>query len=131
MPPDNAATVAPGYPVLFPEHGLKKTGGSITAINPSEFQLGAAGIYQVMFEVSVDEPGQLDLALNGTELTYTVVGRATDTSQIVGMALVQTSDAVSYISVFNPAADPSALTITPIAGGAAAVSAHLIITRLQ
>ena len=36
-----------------------------------------------MFQVSVDEPGQMDLALNGTELGYTVSGRATGTTQIV------------------------------------------------
>ena len=136
MPGDNTATVATGAPVLFPTPGLAKTATSITpsvSSPTSEFLLGAKGIYQVMFQVSVTEAGQLDLAVNGIELPYTVVGRATGTSQIVGMALVKTSDAVSYISVFNPAANSTALTITTHAGGAAAsaVSAHLIITLLE
>jgi hypothetical protein len=78
----------------------------------------------------VTEPGQLVLTLNSVELAYTVVGRATPTSQIVGMALVQTSVINSILTVRNPASETTALTITPIAGGTEPVSAHLVITRI-
>jgi hypothetical protein len=84
-----------------------------------------------MFQVSVSEAGQLDLTLNGSELAYTVVGRATGTSQLVEMALVQTTSVDSTLTVRNPVGNSTALTITPLAGGTSPVSAHLVITELQ
>lgn len=77
------------------------------------------------------EAGQLILTLNGADLAYTVSGRATGTSQIIGMALVQTTVINSILTVRNPAGNSTALTITPVAGGTRPVSAHLVITRLQ
>jgi hypothetical protein len=59
-----------------------------------------------------------------------VAGRATGTSQIVGIALVTTAVPNSVLTVRNPTGNPAALTITTTAGGNAAVSAHLVITRL-
>lgn len=130
MPPDNPATVGPGSNVSFPQDG-PVSGSGIARTGPSTFNLADIGTYQVMFQVSVSEAGQLVLALNGVELAYTVVGRATGTSQITGMALVSTSAVDSTLSVSNPAGNPAALTITPLAGGASPVSAHLVITRLD
>ena len=130
MPPDNAATVAVGSAVQFPQDGTI-SGGVITRLDASTFNLSAIGTYQVMFQVSVTEAGQLVLALNGAELPYTVVGRATGTSQIVGMALITTSVVNSALSVRNPSGGFVALTVTPLAGGADAVSAHLVITLLH
>jgi len=95
------------------------------------FTLGNIGTYQVMFQVSVSEAGQLELTLNGNELAYTVVGRATGTSQLVEMALVQTTAVDSTLTVRNPAGNSTALTITPVAGGTSPVSAHLVITEIQ
>jgi hypothetical protein len=130
MPGDNSATVAVGADVAFPQNGPTSS-SSITRISSSTFNLSAIGTYQVMFQVSVTEVGQLDLTLNGTELAYTVVGRATGTSQIVGMSLVSTTLINSVITVRNPGGNTTALTITPKAGGASPVSAHLIITQIQ
>lgn len=131
MPPDNAATVASGGDVSFPQDGPASAGTQIFRASDHSFNLGTVGTYQVLFQVSVSEFAQLDLALNGAELPYTVVGRATGTSQIVGLALVQTTLINSILSVRNPAGNPVALTITPLAGGTHPVSAHLVITRLQ
>ena len=130
MPPDNAATVAVGADVQFPQDG-PTSGGTITRSGPSSFDLGAIGTYEVLFQVSVSEAGQLILTLNGVDLAYTVVGRATGTSQIIGMALVTTSVINSVLTVRNPAGNSTALTITPLAGGTRPVSAHLVITRIQ
>ncbi len=130
MPPDNATTVAPGTDVDFPQDG-PTSGTDIVRATVDSFTLSEIGTYQVLFQVSVDEPGQLILTLNGADLAYTVVGRATGTSQIVGMALVQTSVTNSTLTVRNPAGNSTALTITPLAGGTRPVSAHLVITRLQ
>ena len=130
MPSDNSATVAPGADVSFPEDGPTSSGG-ITRTGPSSFQLAAIATYQVLFQVSVSEAGQLILTLNGDDLAYTVVGRATGTSQLVGMALVTTSSTYSVLTVRNPSGNSTALTITPIAGGTRDVSAHLVITQLD
>ncbi|WP_230163246.1 hypothetical protein [Peribacillus simplex] len=128
MPPDNAATVGIGEDVDFPQNG-PSSGTGITRVSDDSFNL-SEGIYQVLFQVSVDEAGQLVLTLDDDELPYTVVGRATGTTQIVGMALVQTTG-TQLLTVRNPADNAEALTITPEAGGTEPVSAHLVITRLQ
>lgn len=129
MPPDNAATVAPGTDVSFPQDG--PTTGTIVRTGPSSFSLPTIGSYQVLFQVSVSEAGQLILTLNGADLAYTVVGRATGTDQIVGMAIVTTTSVASILTVRNPAGNSTALTITPLAGGTRPVSAHLVITQLN
>ncbi len=129
MPTDNAATIAIGAPVLFPRDG--PTDGVITRISAGTFQLTDVGTYQVFFQVSISEAAQLVLVLNGTELTRTVVGRATGTSQVVGMSFITTTTANSILAVHNPATNSTALTITPIAGGANAVSANLVIMRIK
>jgi hypothetical protein len=130
MPPDNAMTVAVGGDVDFPQNGPTSAGG-ITRTSASAFELAAIGTYQVMFQVSVSEAGQLILTLNGADLAYTVTGRATGTSQITGMALVTTTSVDSILTVRNPAGNATALTITPLAGGTRPVSAHLVINQLR
>jgi hypothetical protein len=134
MPGDNAATVAAGGDVSFPQDG-PTSGGGITRTSGSEFDLEEIGIYQVLFQVSVTEAGQLVLSLDSgggsVELPYTVVGRATGASQIVGMALVETLVSNSILTVRNPVSAAAALTITPLAGGADSVSAHLVISQFK
>ncbi len=130
MPNDNAATVAPGTDVSFPQDG-PNLGSGIARTGPSSFNLAQIGTYQVLFQVSVTEPGQLILTLNGADLAYTTVGRATRTSQIVGMAIVETTVINSILTVRNPSGTAAALTITPLAGGTRPVSAHLVITRIR
>lgn len=128
MPDDNAATVAVGTPVFFPQNG-PILGAGIDRITGSTFNLVNVGVYLVSFQVSVTEPGQLLIALNGVEEAYTVVGRATGTSQITQSCLIDVIAPNSVISINNPAGNSTALTITPLAGGTNAVSAHLMITR--
>jgi hypothetical protein len=129
MPPDNAVTVAPGTDVSFPEDG-PNSATAITRTGPSSYNLANIGTYQVSFQVSVTEAGQLILTLNGADLLYTVVGRATGTDQLSGTALVTTSLINSILTVRNPAGNATALTITPLAGGTRPVSAHLVITQI-
>jgi hypothetical protein len=135
MPPDNAATVASGGAVAFPQDGESSGTGMIVRIGPDTFLLAEPGVYQVTFQTSVSEAGQLVLALNSgagfLEIPSTVVGRATGTSQIVETALVRTSIMNSTLQVRNPAGESTALTVTPLAGGTNPVSAHLVITRFQ
>jgi hypothetical protein len=129
MPPDNPAPVAVGGDVQFPQDG-PAGGPSISRITASTFDLATPGTYEVTFAVSVSEAGQLELSLNGSALAYTVVGRATGTSQIVGEALVTVSAPDAVLAVENPAGNPAALTVTPLAGGGTPDSASLIIQQL-
>ncbi|HYI79537.1 MAG TPA: hypothetical protein VEW67_01595 [Thermoleophilaceae bacterium] len=129
MPPDNAATVAPGTDVDFPQDGPTSSG--IARTGADSFNLAAIGVYRVAFAVSVTEAGQLILTLNGADLAYTVAGRATGTSQIVGEALVETTSINSILTVRNPAGNSTALTVTPLAGGTRPSSATLIIEQLE
>ena len=138
MPPDNAATVGAGIPVQFPQNGpgsgvIARRAGS-SSIEATEFVLPSVGTYSVDFSVSVDEPGQLAIALDSgggmVELPYAVYGRATGTSQIVGDALVTTTAPGSSVEVRNPAGNTPALTITPVAGGTHPVAASIAIQQL-
>lgn len=133
MPPDNPdafAVVAAGSAVEFPQDG--PTSGIITRLSSSTFLLPIVGTYLVDFQASVTEAGQLMLRLNGGLVANSVVGRATGTSQIVGMSLVTTTSPNSVIEVINPPGNSPALTITEFAGSVAnPVSAHLIIIRLR
>lgn len=128
MPGDNTAPVAAGAAVFFPQTG-PVIGTNISRISGSVFNLSAVGVYLVSFHVSVTEPGQLVVVLNSTEVLYTVVGRATGTSLISETCLIQTTVPNSTLSINNPTGEATALTITPVAGGTLAVSAHLTITR--
>lgn len=130
MPPDNVAEIAPGADIAFPQDGTSG-GTSIVRMGPSSFRLTDIGSYQVFFQVNTDQSGQLILTLNGVDLPYTVVGRTTGTSQIVGMTIVTTTAANCVLTVRNPAGNTTPLTITPRAGGTRPVSAHLVIVRLQ
>jgi hypothetical protein len=130
MPGDNLATIAVGGDVQFPSDG-PFLGPDIIRVGPSSFGLQSIGTYQILFQVSVDEAGQLVVTLNNLEQTYTTVGRATGTSQLVGICLIQTTTINNILTIRNPAGNSTALTITPLAGGANSVSAHLVITRLN
>ncbi len=129
MPGDNTATIAPGTAINFPQNG--PTNGIITRSSANQFILPDVGIYQINWQVSVSEAAQLILQLNGTELTNTTVGRATGTSQIVGNTIIITTLPNSILSVVNATGNTPAITITPTAGGTRAVSATLVITRIQ
>jgi hypothetical protein len=130
MPGDNSATIALGSDVEFPNDG-PFLGTDIVRVSASSFVLKLIGTYQVLFQASINEAGQLVVSLNNLEIGYTNVGRATGTSQIVGICLVKTTSINSILTIRNPAGNSNALTITPLAGGNNIVSAHLVITRLS
>lgn len=116
--------------VSFPQDG-PNSGTTIVRTGANSFNLTEIGTYQVLFQVSVTEAAQLILTLNGADLEYTVAGHATGTSQIIGIAIVETTSVNSILTVRNPAGNASAITITPLAGGTRSVSAHLMITRIM
>ncbi len=118
MPTDNGTPVEAGSAVEFPQNGPNS--GTITRTSASTFMLHDIGIYEISWQVSVTEAGQLDLWLDSgagpMELAPTVVGRATGSSQIVGNTLITTTVTNSILSVRNPSGNSPHLTITPYAG---------------
>lgn len=127
MPGDNAAPVAINAPVEFPTDG--PTNGVIVRSGASAFVLPAVGIYEVSYQVSTDEPGQLAIWLNGIVVAGTRAGRATGTNQISNTVLITTLVPASVLTIRNDVS-PAALTITPFAGGTGNVNANLTIKRL-
>jgi hypothetical protein len=119
---------------------------TIPRFDDSHFILPVIGTYLIQFQVSITggptNDGQLELVLNPgsitnpgvgpTEQAYTVVGRATGTSQIEGIYLVTTTSVNTILSVNNPSGN-NAIVVTPFAGDAAniPVSAHLVIIQIQ
>ena len=130
MPPDNKTTIAVGEDVEFPSEA-SSFGSSITRLSASTFNLAEIGTYQVFYQVPVTEAGQLELTLNDAAIASSVNGRTTRTSNITGMNIIETTTINSVLSLRNPAGNTTALTITPTAGGASPVTAHLIIIKLQ
>ena len=128
MPTDNPDPIAPGAAVAFPQSGV--TSGTILPDTDTTFALTEIGTYLITFTAAAAEAGQLVLALNGTEIPYTVVGRDATNSQITGTALITTTQATDLLSVQNPTASTTSLTLTPSAGGADPVSAHLTILQI-
>ncbi|MBK5491862.1 hypothetical protein JFU02_02670 [Bacillus sp. TH13] len=121
MPPDNAAPVAPGTDISFPQDG-PTSGTTITRTGPSSFNLSTIGTYEVIFQGSISEPGRLILTLNDADLVH---------SMVPGMTLVQTTVSNSILTVRNPTGNPKSITLIPFAGGTRAVSAHLVIIQIE
>jgi len=131
MPGDNVATIAAGAPIQFPQNGPAFGAISRNGASPSQFILAAAGVYEVAFQASIAEAGQLMLRVNGVEQAATVAGRATGTSQISNTVLIRTTSPNAILEVINPSGNATALTLTPTAGGTHAVSATLVVERIQ
>ena len=129
MPTDNSAAVAVGASVQFPQDG--PSSGTLARATLSSFLLPAIGTYEIAWQVSVSEPGQLVLSLNGVAQPYTAVGRGSGTTQIVGDTLLTTRAINSTLTLQNPAGNSGALMLTPMAGGSSAVSATLLIKQLD
>lgn len=131
MPGDNSASVAAATAISFPQQGPVN---GILRMSGSEFTLPAVGTYEVSWQASISEAGQLVLGLDSgagvVEQADSVVGRAIGTSQLSNHMLLTTTVTNSILSVRNPAGSPTALTITPIAGGTSSVSASLLIKRI-
>ena len=125
MPGDNSATIAANAPIFFPQNGPST--GAATSLGAGLFNLPTIGTYEITWQASVTEAGQLQLAIGGVGLPDTVVGRATGTTQIVGFAVITTTVVNSVLSVINPAGNTPALTMTVSAGGTHSVSATLTI----
>jgi hypothetical protein len=142
MAPDNAATVAGGIAVQFPRAGatygptppIPAPAPPVGSGAAGAFIVPAAGTYLVSYQVSVTEPGQLQLwrGLGGVTVSVeSTATRATGTSEITNTVLL-TLVANEILSLRNPTGAGTALTITPAAGAGqpSATGATLTITRV-
>ena len=130
MPTDNPDAIAPGADVAFPQNGpILNT--DIGRVGDDSFLLSAVGTYLIIYDATATEAGQLVLTLNDGEIARTLVGRDAGNTQLYGTALVTTTAENSTLTVRNPAANTTSLTLTPSAGGESAVSANLVIVRVQ
>jgi hypothetical protein len=127
MPKDNAKPVPSEGEIEFPQDGAQQ--GKIRRLGPGAFLLPTIGTYRVTFSVSISEPAQLQLVLDGKGLATAVYGRDTGMSQVVGDGLVTTTGSDSVLSVVN--AGPADITLTPFAGGSLPVAASLVIEQFN
>ncbi len=132
MPPNNSATIAVGGSVQFEQNGPNNS--SITKVGFTQFILPDIATYQITFLVTIAEAGQLILTLDSgsgpVEIVNSVTGRATGTSQIIGISQIETTVINSILTLNNPSGNSTALTIMPSAGGTHPASAHIIIEQL-
>jgi hypothetical protein len=127
MPPDNATPIVPGGSVVLPDNGVIAN-TDIGRTDESTFLLAEAGTYLIIFNAITATAGQLVLAINGTELPYTVTGA--DTGAPLSITTVATVTANSALTVINPTAATTDITLAASAGGTDAVAATLVIVRL-
>lgn len=126
---DSSMSIPPGDAIDFSNNGPMF--GTQISSNGSSFTLYDPGYYYVSFNVPVSEAGQLCVSLNDIVQEYTMVGRDTSTSQLIGTFIILTTEIGTTLKIINPSNNPTTLTITPSAGGSNPVSVHLVITLLQ
>jgi len=126
-----SGNLSPGSGIPFAQNGPNS--GSILRITNTSFQLTNVGIYEVMIQVPIQNSGQVIIALNGVEQPYTVAGGSMsgNNPQIVQKVYVQTTAANTLLEVRFPTGNTGTMKVVNSNGGNAAVSAHLIITRVK
>lgn len=127
MPSDNPSTIPVMGAISFPQTAISNS--IITRNSASLFNLPDIGTYEVNFQASITETAQLGIFLNGSLLSSSVAGRATEFNQIVGTSLVTTTTVNSTLSINNTSF--FSIRLTPFADGNYPVSAHLIIKKLN
>lgn len=127
---DNPAPIAQNVAVNFPQNGPSTAG--ITRATSSTFNLAVIGTYLVLFQVDVVSSGQLGLRLNGGIIADSIVGRATGSSQITGISLVNTTTSNSVLEVINPQITTAVVVATNdnVIAPSQPGSAHLVIIRI-
>jgi hypothetical protein len=132
---DNPDAIAPGSAVNFPKP-LINTYGTIQRLNgtnPNKFSLPPNGVFEITFQVTVQNTGELVIVLNGQEQAMTVVGKSGG-GMLVGVSIITTPPInSSTLSINNPStAVAGGLKIDESSGSALSqpLSCHLIIKQL-
>jgi hypothetical protein len=129
---DNPDDVSPGSAVNFPRPSVNPY-GAIQRSSDSEFTLPPNSVFEITFQVGVQNTGELVVVLNGQEQLMTVVGKSGG-GLLVGVSIIKTPAAGdSKLSINNPStATPGGLKIDESSGAALSqpLSCHLIIKQL-
>lgn len=131
MPTDNSGSIIVGGDVAFPRLG-STSASDIVPASATSVTLGPIGVYDVYFQVGITDVSgsQLVLTVNNVQQANTVAG-AIGTATIVGRSIITTTVVNSVLTVRNPSGNARSITVTSSLGGASAVSAQLVITRLR
>jgi hypothetical protein len=135
---DNPDNIKPGNSINFPSP-LVNTYGTIQRVtdSPSQFILPPGSIFEITFQVGIQNTGALVLVLNGVEQLFTVVGKSGG-GFVIGTTIISTpSDGASIISINNPSTNNPLSSVTgglkvDSSTGALTqpLSCHLIIKQL-
>jgi hypothetical protein len=130
---DNPDPIEPGESVNFPNPSVNPY-GSIQRVpgSKSKFTLSPGGVYEIMFQVTVQNTGELVVFLNDAELLMTVVGKSGN-GEIVGMSIISTPiSSNSTLSINNVSTAPNGGLQIDAATGALSkpLSCHLIIKQI-
>jgi hypothetical protein len=129
---DNPDAISPGSAVNFPKP-LTNPYGTIQRVSGNQFVLPPNGVFEITFQVGVQNTGELVVVLNGQEQLVTVVGKSGG-GLLVGISIISTPPINnSFLSINNPSsANDDGLKIDKSSGDALSqpLSCHLIIKQL-
>jgi hypothetical protein len=130
---DNPLSVLPGNAINFPRPSINSYGPIQRVLgSPNQFILPGGGIYEITFQVGIQNTGELLLVLNGVEQLFTVVGKSGG-GVVVGISIISTPAGLdSTLSVNNPStAVAGGLKVDEATGALSQpLSCHLIIKKL-
>jgi hypothetical protein len=101
---DNPEKIEPGNAINFPKPLINPYGSiqRLSGTSTNQFVLPPSSVFEIMFEVTIQNTGELVIVLNGEELSMSVVGKPGGGS-VVGMAIITTPSVnPSVISINNP-----------------------------
>jgi hypothetical protein len=117
--------------VPFPRNGAT-IAGAATRIDSSSFTLPNVGTYEIIFSVHTTEPGQLQVELNGVDISESVTPNMNPTAgghPIFGYIIVTTTLPNEIVAIVNADGNSTALTITPPNGANTHANAQRLIIK--
>ena len=117
----------PGEDFPLPEDGAAS--GGITRISETSFNLADIGSYLVMFCVTTIQTPKLGLTLNGQTQAYSIAGRPSGGSQIIGMTIVTTQQEDTVLTLRYPD-DESDNAVMPAEAPREDSTSHLTVVQL-
>ena len=130
---DNPDAIKPGFAINFPSPSVNPFGIQRNGSSTSEFVLPPNGVFEITFQVTLQNTGELVVVLNGNELIETVVGHPGG-GAVVGMCIVFTPPTInSILSINNPSTAVTGGIQVDESSGALTqpLTCHLIIKKLQ
>jgi hypothetical protein len=130
---DNPEAIEPGSSVNFPNPAVNPYGViQRNGTSKNLFSLPAGGVFEITFQVGVQNTGELVVVLNGQEQLMTIVGK-NGGGLLVGVSIISTPLLIdSVLSINNPSsAVEGGLKIDKSSGALSKpLSCHLIIKQL-